>query len=136
MNEVKGIIEDFTLPTIEGSEKQIDWAMKIRNQAAATLKYEVTHVEWKEGQPKRSVESLLIALESEESIQNHLDNVPEFLVEKTTKSMNDLLDRYARLIEIATNPSSEFWIDNRDNQEKNHKFNKFAKYVQTGVKEF
>jgi len=136
MSGVNGTIKDFDLPELEGTGKQVAWANKIRQEAAGTLQDEVTHEEWKEGQPKRSVAQLVEALQNEEATQEYLDELPEFLVDRTIKSMNELLERYERMIEIATNPSAKFWIDNRGNQEKNYMFNKFAEYVQTGVKEF
>src|SRR5690625_3027579 len=92
MNEVKGTIKDFDLPELEGTEKQVEWAKKIRAASFATLQYEVTHEEYEKGRPKRPVKALVDALQSEEATQEYLNNLPEFLVKGTIESMNDLLD--------------------------------------------
>ncbi len=135
-SRVKGTIQPIELPALEGSEKQVKWAENIRANALKAMQIELVREDWKEGQPKRSVKGLLQPLTSKKATQEYLDQKPEFLVEGTIKSMNNLLDRFDRYTEIATQSSAKFWIDNRDNQEKNYMFNLFEKYVATGVKEF
>lgn len=149
--QVKGTIKPVVAVKLEGTEKQIAWAEEIRKKAAAVLlDNNVLREEYVQesylpgGKPEvqsRTVKSLIAALRSEEGIKAHFDgmkadNLPESRFESTVKSMNDALDRYARFVEIMSNASAKFWIDNRDNQEKNYMFKAFKEYINTGVKKF
>ena len=149
-NEVTGIIEHMDIPEIKGTEKQVDWAKKILMSAGATLKGEVIREEYQEvsllpgRKPttyRRDVSNLISVLQTKEGIEAHLvemevSGLPESRIKSTIETMNLTLGRYNRFVEIMSNADAKFWIDNRDNQAKNHGFNKFIKYVNTGVKEF
>lgn len=88
---------------------------------------------------RRPVKEVVNALKSEESIKEYFEerkDLPTARLENALKSLNDAYDRYQRFVEIATNDSAKFWIDNRDNQEKNYMFKNFIEYVKSGVKNF
>lgn len=139
MNKVKGIIEPMQAVALEGTEKQIEWASKLRKDAIMAMHREVIFEDFTmesmlpNGRPtteKRNVSQAFKALLSVGATEEHLNNLPEFLVERTINTMNGILDRYNRLAEIAQNADVKFWIDNRNNQKA------LNKYVNTGIKEY
>lgn len=149
--QVKGTVSPLETVKLEGSEKQVAWAEEIRRKAASELlhsdvfceQYEVVSLlpGRKPEMQSRSVKKLFAALQSEEGIKAHFEDMkkaslPESRLESTVKSMNNALERYNRFTEIMSNSSAKFWIDNRDNQEKNHMFKLFKEYVNNGVKKF
>lgn len=150
MEKVKGTISKISFPELKGTEKQIKWAKSIRANAAAVLQDELMNEEYevvnelpgrKNTIEKRRVDAIVKALFSEQGVKNYLDklknsNVPESRIESAVVSMNKAYDRFVRLSEIMSNADAKFWIDNRDNQEKNYMFKKFKNYVSNGVKEF
>lgn len=150
VKQVKGTVSKINIPQLEGSEKQIAWAEQIRKNAAAELQYEVTHEEYEQVSSlpgdkstiqKRSVESIIRALTSEEGINDYFvkmeaNNLHESRFKSAVQSMNNALDRYTRFVEIMSNADAKFWIDNRDNQEKNYMFRAFREYVSKGIKKF
>lgn len=149
--QVKGTIAKTVLPVLEGTDKQVAWAAGIRQKAASHLVnnaiLQEQYVEEsltpgvKAKTMKRPVKNLIAALTSTEGIQKHFDdmranNVHASRFESTVKSMNDALDRHARMTEILSNASAKFWIDNRDDQLQNNMFKAFTEYVVSGVKKF
>lgn len=142
--KVKGTIRPLQTAALEGSEKQISWATDIRAKAAKVLlqdcilreQYEVQNMMGKPEVRLRPIQPLIEALRSEESIEEYLTSLEDFQVERAIESMNAALDRYARYVEIMSNPSAKFWIDNRDNKAKNYMFKAFKEYINTGIKKF
>lgn len=150
MKNVKGTITKIVMPELQGTEKQIKWAETIREKAAKVLHQELMFEDYevvdlvtgrKNRVEKRPVDAIIKALMSEQGISDYLTelkerNLPESRIESAIKSMNNAYDRFVRISEIMSNADAKFWIDNRDNQEKNYMFNKFKQYVRTGVKTF
>lgn len=135
-DQVKGTLGTVHLPELQGTVKQVEWAKGIRKNALDALFGEVFYEEWKDGYPKRSVKALAPIMASEESIEKYLEGKTGPDAEGTVEMMNNLLDRYSRFSEIASQTDVRFWIDNRDNQEKNYMFKEFIEYVSTGIKNF
>lgn len=153
---VKGTLLDIQFAELEGSEKQISWAKEIRKKAVNAMLNEIFHESYEMMDKvrgtskieKRYVKNLVLKMHSEESIIEYLKEQKEFherissaelakeKTERLIKSMNGAYDRHARTREILSNTSAKFWIDNRDNQEKNYMFNQFRTYVATGEKLF
>lgn len=150
VNQVKGTINKLVIRKLEGTEKQVAWAEQIRDKVSRTLQSEVMYEQYesvsrlpggKSRIESRPIPAIITALKSAEGIKAHFeemknDNLPESRFVSTVKTMNDALGRYARFVEIMTNADTKFWIDNRDNQVKNHGFKEFIKYVNTGVKNY
>lgn len=145
VKQVKGTIEPVQASELAGSEKQIAWAKEIRQNAVNVLLNEVMHEEYtmettrSQKVAKRPVHAVLEALKTEEGINEYFEerkDSPAFILNNAVKTLNSAYDRYQRFAEIATNDSAKFWIDNRDNQEKNYMFKNFIEYVNNGVKNF
>lgn len=141
--QVKGTLVAVNFPKLEGSEKQVEWAEKIREKALIALRFEVLHEEYEEVSAlpngrsrtlKRKVTSSFNSLVSTDAVKAHFEELekgrmPASRFEESVKTMNATLDRFNRFAEIATSPSAKFWIDNRDNKV-------LENYVATGVKNF
>lgn len=146
--QVKGTIEQLQVNNLTGTVKQVAWAEDIRKNAVQAMFEEVLHEEYvvegnmpmqKTKTVRRPVKEVVNALKSEESIKEYFEERKDLTttrLENALKSLNDAYDRYQRFVEIATNDSAKFWIDNRDNQEKNYMFKNFIEYVKSGVKNF
>lgn len=148
--QVKGTLVGFELPKLEGSEKQVKWAEKIREAAVGHLRQEVIHEQYEEVSllpngktriQKRPIPTIVNAMMSQDGIkaifsEMETKSLPESRFESTVETMNSAFDRYARYTEIMSNTSAKFWIDNRDNQEKNYMFKAFKNYVTNDVKNY
>lgn len=145
MNKVKGTLRDINFADLKGSEKQVSWAKDIRSKAIKVMEHAVMTIEFTPqsvspmDRPKaqtRPVKEVAMKMLTEESIQMHLNDLEGIRLDKEINKMNGIYDRYNRFAEVLSNDSAKFWIDNRDDQEKNYMFKEFVNYIKTGVKNF
>lgn len=132
----KGTVREAENVELQGSVKQIAWAESIREKAIDPLYREVITEDWKTGQPKRPLNNMLPVLSGKVAVEDYLNERPASRHDTIINSLNAMHDRYNRFLEIVENPSAKFWIDNRDNQAKNHMFKNFINYINTGVVSF
>lgn len=135
LKEVKGTLSDIQFADLKGSEKQIEWAKKIRSDAIGMLfRNEILKEDFED--TKRDVKRVVEAMMSEESIKKYIDELPDFLRGNAVKTMNRIYDRYKRLEKLAQEDKATFWIDNRDNQSRNYMFKNFITYIKTGERKW
>lgn len=149
--QVKGTIAQLPPVELEGTEKQVKWALDIRAKAAKNLFYDCVMREQYEAvsmlpgrkteMQTRPIDDIITALRSKEGINAYFEDmkargVHESRYADAVESMTNALGRYSRFAEIMSNASAKFWIDNRDNQATNYMFKAFKEYVNTGVKKF
>lgn len=139
------VITPLKAVALEGSEKQIEWAKKIRAEVYVALLYEVQTEEYiqesslpmgKSTVVRRNVKNLMTAMLSEETSEAYFNSLRSFQLDNAKESAKGIAIRWERMKEIMVNPSAAFWIENRNNQVKNNLFHLFVTYVNTGVKNF
>lgn len=119
------------LPSLTGSEKQISYATKIRNEIGRAALYQAT-ARTSDGRPSSLMQT---AKKGNAAIKNDINNnaliksstgsVKKEKIKDAVNGYKDLSDRISRVNEVLSNSSAKFWIDNKYGD-------KIMKYIDTG----
>lgn len=110
-------------PKLEGTEKQVKWAMSIRANIYDNLAVYVLRGKnglnglW-ETYAMNGKEEIIKDVERFATAYSEKPNVEK--VEERIKSYRILAAKIKKFNEIMENPSASWWIDHRTNQEKNY----------------
>lgn len=127
------------LPQLIGSEKQVAWAEKIREETLSDLwNYTITrnsngnmsrsaeiYAQGKGAMEKSIRENPLVSMAGNERIRNEH-------IQRQISGFSDAKRRLEAYHAISQNTSASFWIDNRTNQAKNYMNKAFKKKIDGG----
>ena len=104
MNSIRPLVPVKTLPKLEGTEKQVSWAISIRKDV---LKGILNGFGWTpDGRPTTYMKYLFSAEKIRELFSEFNPDM---------KLIKHLQDSYKRYTELTQQTSAKFWIDNRTN---------------------
>lgn len=117
-------IKKMELPELEGTEKQVAWAEKIRDEILHSLANALRQDE--NGRPCNAIEYMI----SQEKMVEWIEQgFCEEQKQNRYKTIIYLAECIERMNKIADNKSARFWIDNRTNQMANYMNQKLIKEV-------
>lgn len=123
-------------PNLTGSQKQIDWATKLRNDALKDLGgYAITRTS--DGKPSNLIN---IAQKGQKAMADDILNNPlinsianptlkQQKIDAQIASYQDLARRIKVLNTIFAHSDSKYWIDNRKNSPDNYLYKKWKKMI-------
>lgn len=117
-------IKRMELPKLEGTEKQVAWAEKIRDEILHSLANTLRQDE--NGRPCNAIEYMTSKEKMEEWIEQGFFEEQK---QNRYKTIIYLAKCIERMNKIADNKSAKFWIDNRTNQMANYMNQKLIKEV-------
>lgn len=126
------------LPALKGTEKQVEWAKKIRHEIILQLFNEATSKD-ANGRPnalcKIGIRGKDFAQADIEAYASQFDDeLVNEKVEQRVRAFNTVAQRIARYNEIALHDDAKFWIDNRTNQAANFMNKKLLAEINVLVK--
>ncbi len=136
MKQLPDKIEPISsLPALKGTEKQVEWAEKIRRELIPSIiNYATTKTS--AGNPSTLANHILggkPAMIREMSqywaISETKGEIRSFHIKKRIESYNDSARRYREAVKICKNDSASFWIENRYNSSSNYMMQKFKKLI-------
>ena len=117
-------IKRMELPKLEGTEKQVAWAEKIRDEILHSLVNALKQTE--DGRPCNAIEYMTSKEKMVEWIEQ---GFCEEQKQNRYKTIIYLAKCVERMNKIASNRSAKYWIDNRTNQMANYMNQKLIKEV-------
>ncbi len=134
-NEEFEIMRRKSLPELEGTEKQVRWANKIREGIMKEL-FDYTIKRTSEGNPAdlfrtatHGTDEIVKRIEYKERTIELDPRVNRERIDREISSFKDLAKRISKFNEIAKNKSASFWIDNRTDWSNNYMNKKFKKKI-------
>jgi len=130
-------------PELQGSQKQVEWAGKIRNELMSALASRVMS-QTADGRPigQQAQKELIEALQSKSAMVEYVGGhvkiregtamTPHLLnqeIARKTALLNEKAEQIRRLGVVAKQPEAKFWIDRRTSQAFNFQNKKLEEYV-------
>lgn len=115
----------LNMPALEGTEKQVAWANKIRNSIVQEIASYATRRD-SEGRPSTMVYTYLGGKSAmEKSVKDELTDymsgaTKARVISNRIETFKDAKVRLERLHSISREKSAKFWIENRTDSEKNY----------------
>lgn len=127
--------QTYEPPALEGTEKQVKWAEKIRNSALDDMwDYAVSFSSDGRQSDMASIyvdgkNAMLKSIKSDYLINSTSGRVQEEKLRDRINSFSDAKDRMERWHKLAEKKSAKWWIDNRSNTLENYMNKKLKKFI-------
>jgi hypothetical protein len=132
-NEIESRLPNSTeslpaAPALTGSDKQIEWAKKIRVEIVKDLRSTIIG----------NATDMMAATHSKEDMIKYLEGINEFWgnndiseekVQSSLEKMIQMAERWGRLVQMVRITDSKYWIDNRTSDGTNYMNKNLKSYV-------